>query len=74
LGEHPGDQHDLGCVPGSTGGGDAPSGGLLGEHLHSVIEGRYGELPRELDALVVALVAAEGAFAAGYYKQDQFSP
>lgn len=49
-------------------------GGLLGEYVLSVIEGRYGDLPRELDALVVALVAAAGAFAAGYYKRDQFSP
>jgi hypothetical protein len=49
-------------------------GGLLGEYILSVIEGRYGDLPRELDALIVALVAAAGAFAAGYYKRDQFSP
>jgi hypothetical protein len=49
-------------------------GGLLGEYFLSVIEGRYGDLPRELDALIVALVAAAGAFAAGYYKRDQFSP
>lgn len=49
-------------------------GGLLGEYVLSVIEGRYGDLPRELDALIVALVAAAGAFAAGYYKRDQLSP
>ena len=49
-------------------------GGLLGEYVLGVIEGRYGDLPRELDALIVALLAAAGAFAAGYYKRDQFSP
>lgn len=49
-------------------------GGLLGEYILSVIEGRYGDLPQELDALIVALVAAAGAFTAGYYKRDQFSP
>jgi hypothetical protein len=49
-------------------------GGLLGEYLISVLEGRYGDLPPELDALIVALVAAAGAFVAGYYKRDEFSP
>ena len=55
-------------------GAGAVPGGLLGEYLLSVVEGRYGDLPRELDALIVALVAAAGAFAAGYYKRDQLSP
>jgi len=49
-------------------------GGLLGQYVLSLLEGRYGEFPPELDALVVALVAAAGAFAAGYYKRDQLSP
>lgn len=49
-------------------------GTLLGEYALSVIEGRYGGLPPELDALIVALVAAAGAFVAGYYKRDEFSP
>jgi hypothetical protein len=49
-------------------------GGLLGEYILSIIEGRYGDLPSELDALIVALVAAAGAFVAGYYKRDEFSP
>lgn len=49
-------------------------GGLLGQYVLSLIEGRYGPLLPELDALIVALVAAAGAFAAGYYKRDQLSP
>lgn len=49
-------------------------GGLLGQYVLSLMEGRYGDLPPELDALIVALVAAAGAFAAGYYKRDDLSP
>jgi hypothetical protein len=49
-------------------------GGLLGQYVLSLIEGRYGDLPSELDALIVALVAAAGAFVAGYYKRDRLSP
>ena len=49
-------------------------GTFIGEYALSIIEGRYGALPPELDALIVSLVAAAGAFAAGYYKRDEFSP
>lgn len=52
----------------------AVPGGLLGQYVLSLLEGRYGAFPPELDALIVALVAAAGAFAAGYYKRDQLSP
>ena len=49
-------------------------GGLLGVPLISILEGRYGPLLPEVEALIVALVAAAGAFVAGYYKRDEFSP
>ncbi len=49
-------------------------GGLLGQYVLSLLEGRYGAFPPEVDALIVSLVAAAGAFAAGYYKRDQLSP
>lgn len=49
-------------------------GGLLGQYVLSLLEGRYGGFPAEVDALIVSLVAAAGAFVAGYYKRDQFSP
>jgi len=48
-------------------------GGLLGQYVLSLLEGRYGAFPPEVDALIVSLVAAAGAFAAGYYKRDQLS-
>lgn len=55
-------------------GAGAFPGVLVGEWVVSALEGRYGPMAPELDAIVVGLVAAAAALAAGYVKRDALSP